>query len=424
MNLLVVGVSHRTAPVDVLDRVALTPESVDALLARLAASAAVDEALVLATCNRVEVYAAAPQFHPAVDAIAAALGTGATVSADLLQAHLFVHHADRAVEHLFAVAAGLDSMAVGESQVRGQVRDALHRADRAGTVGPRLQEVVAHALRAGKRVQAELGVDRAAPTLADRGLDLLEHTGLAVTGSRVLVLGAGSMATVAAHAVVARGAADLVVVNRDEGRGRRLADSVGARWLPSGSLVDVLPTVDVVLACTGAQGVVLSRDLVAAARAGTAGARPLGLVDLALPHDIEPDAAALDGVVLCTLADIAAAAGDGDHDLAAAGHAIVDAEVAAFVRDTRAQRAAPTLVALRAMADALVADELARLGARRPDLTTEQADEVAATVRRVVNKLLHVPTVRVKDDAAAGSQRFEQALRHLFDLRDGEEVAP
>jgi glutamyl-tRNA reductase len=422
MSVLVMGVSHHSAPIALLDEVSRAGTSAPALIDQIAKAATVTEVMVLATCNRLEVYATVPQFHPAVETITGALVASSGVSEDRLRPHLFVHHSERAADHLFLTAAGLDSMVTGESQIRFQVRAALQAARDAGTVGPTLSGLVEAALRVGKRVQTETRIDQAGRSLADEGYEALAERDLPVDGATVLVLGAGSMASVAAVAARRRGAAEIVVVNRDADRGARLADTVGGVGACWDDLPGFLAKADVLVACTGAAGTIVDEGTVLQARAGATGR--LGVLDLAMPHDVDPGVRDLPGVSLVTLGDLADRLGHEQvpmSDTLARARAIVTAEVDEYVAAQSAAAVAPTVVALRRRADDVVADELDRLRNRLGDGIDPRVDaEVAATVRRVVGKLLHTPTVRVKQAAASASGTdYEAALRHLFALDPG-----
>ncbi|MET0711768.1 MAG: glutamyl-tRNA reductase [Jiangellaceae bacterium] len=414
MSALVVGLSHHTAPVTVLERAALSADAVEKLLADVHSAEHICEAVAVVTCNRVELYADVATFHGGVDEISSLLARH--VQADLaeLTSHLYVHYEDAAVSHLFHVASGLDSMVVGESQILGQVREAYRRAQAAETVGRVLQDLFPAALRVGKRCHAETGIDSAGRSVVTVGLAAVAPTGVA--GSQALVVGAGSMAALAASTLVREGA-DVVVASRSADRAERLAGIVGGRTIELSRLSRALVDVDVVVSCTGAADVVLSADMVEAA-VRERGGRPLRVLDVALPRDVDLAVHALPGVVAADLATLA-----GRHDLAAAAEdvaavrAIVADELAAFAGARRQAQVAPTVVALRAMADDVVASELARMGSRLPDLDARALEEITKTVRRVVDKLLHAPTVRIKELAAEpGGASYESALRELFAL--------
>ncbi len=418
MTVLVVGLSHRSAPVDLLERAVLGPDAAAKLLEDVLASDHASEALVLSTCNRIEVYAEVDKFHGGLAQVSELLARQSAVDLDELTPHLYVHYEDRAVAHLFSVACGLDSMVVGASQVLGQVRAALRIAQDAGTVGRQLGELAQQALRVGKRARTETGIDRAGRSLVTAGLEHASAVVGPVDGLDVLVVGAGAMSALAAT-VVAQAGGRVTVANRTFDRGSRLADTVGGQAIELADVPAALTTADLVVSCTGAVGHVLGADLLAAAVAARpAGGRPLVVLDLALPRDVDPAANELDGLAVIDLETLAEVLATGEHvaDVDAA-RAIVAEEVAAFLGWQRAVSVAPTVVALREMADAVVRSELVRLNGRVPDLDDRERSEIALTVTRVVEKLLHVPTVRVKELATEpGGQAYADALGKLFDL--------
>ena len=415
MSILVVGVSHNSAPVRLLERVAPQPHAVPKLVQAVASCEHVTGATVIATCNRVEIYADVDRFHGSVEELSRLLVERSGESTEAMLPHLYVHYDDGAVSHLFQVAAGLDSMAVGEGQILAQTRDALRLGQELGTVGPALNVLFQQALRVGKRSRAETDIDSAAPTLVSAALDRAARLGGDVAGRRVAVVGAGSMAGLATATVSRRGAAEVVVVNRTRQRAERLATEYAGRAASLADLPTVLADADVVIACAGAAGVLVERDMVAQAR--TSG-RPLVFVDLALPHDIDPDVVTLEGVTRIDLADLAE-----ELEASAAGREvaevrrIVTEEVAAFLAARRSSSVTPTVVALRSMATAVVDAEMVRLDHRLPDLSEEQRAEVLRAVRRVADKLLHEPTVRVRELAnEAGAVSYAAALAELFAL--------
>lgn len=417
MSVLVVGLSHRTTPVALLERVAVPPESLQGLLHSALGSGSVAEAFVLSTCNRVEVYAEVSRFHPSVADISELLAVRSGVGLDGLTPHLYVHYEERAVEHLFTVACGLDSMVVGEGQILGQVKVALRLSQESGAAGRVLNELVQQALRVGKRAHTDTGLDRAGASLVSVGLDLAGDALGGLAGRRALVVGAGSMSALAATSLARLAVGELVIANRTPEHGRRLAQAVGGRYQPLTGLDEALAAADVVVSCTGAVGTVVRAEAVARARMASPSG-PLFLLDLALPHDVEPQVRSLDGVTLVDLERLAEllAGGDTAADVAAVRE-IVAEESAVFLAWERASAVAPTVVALRAMAEGLVEGELSRLEGRLPELDDRSREEVAQAVRRVVDKLLHAPTVRVKELAGSpGGQTYANALRELFDL--------
>ncbi|MEV6618097.1 glutamyl-tRNA reductase [Streptomyces sp. NPDC051051] len=552
MSLLVVGLSHRSAPVSVLERAALSADAQTKLLQDTVAAEPATEAGVLATCNRIELYADVDKFHAGVAELSTLLAQHSGVGLEELTPYLYVHYEDRAVHHLFSVACGLDSMVVGEGQILGQIKDSLARAQELHTAGRLLNDLFQQALRVGKRAHSETGIDRAGQSLVTFGLEQLAAGGDVTAwarGKRALVIGAGSMSSLAAATLARAGVAEIVVANRTFDRAERLAQILAengepvivSRAVPMESVPAELARADVAVSCTGATGLVLTAEAVAAAvegRAGTpaapaapapAGGRPehadirplpptsvgtdegcpldlsavqpgfslmgeaavagmdaatleqhatwaagqavdrreaarrpgadaelitalaataatvgriperrrpepapvpvrpepvLFLLDLAMPRDVDAAAHRLAGVRLVDIESLAEASADvpmaADVDQV---RRIVSDEVAAFGAAQRAAHITPTVVALRAMAADVVAGEIARLDGRLPGLDDKHRAEITQTVRRVVDKLLHAPTVRVKQLAAEpGGAGYADALRTLFDL-DQETVA-
>ena len=416
MSVLVVGVSHRTAPVSVLERLALDPSGVDKLVHAVAGCEHVLEATVLATCNRIEIYAEVDRFHGSVEAVSRMLCELAGERPEDIVPHLYVHYDDGAVGHLFHVVSGLDSMVVGEGQILGQTREALRIGQESGTLGPALNTLFQQALRVGKRVRAETDIDRAAPSLVSVSLDRAsDHIG-SVAGRRVVVVGAGSMAGLAVATAIRRGAAEVVVASRTRANAERLARQYDARVVALEDVGLEISTADILVSCTGATGVVLPLSLMAEARTSPTG--PLAVIDLALPHDVDPAVTALPDVELIGLARLAEELHGGEiaEDVAAVRRVVTE-EVTSFLAARRSSAVTPTVVALRTMATGVVDAEMARLGARLPDLDPDARSEVEHAVRRVADKLLHQPTVRVKELAnETGAVSYATALAELFSL--------
>ena len=432
MSVLVVGLSHKSAPVAVLERAAVSGDTVTKLLRDVVQAEPVAEAFVVSTCNRVEVYADVDRFHAGVTAICELLARHCGVPSHELTQYLYVHYEDRAVSHLLAVAAGLDSMVVGEDQILGQVRSAVKLAAEHGTAGRVLGELGRLALRTGKRARAETAIGRAGFSLLSAAVELaaarlgpLRPGEDPLAGRDVLVVGAGSMSGLATATAARSGAASITVANRTRKHAERLAASVSTVTTTVTGLADLpaaIAVADVVISCTGAAGQVITGDMVSAAlaaREAEAGRGTLVIMDLAMPRDVEPAVAARPGVVLVGMDQLSEYAGAVRDDDVAAVRTILEAELAAYQSAMDAARVAPTVVALRAKAAGVVDAELARLAGRlsADDLSGHALDEIAQTVRRVVDKLLHAPTVRVKELAGSpGGEEYAAALRVLFDL--------
>jgi glutamyl-tRNA reductase len=435
VSTLVVGLSHKSAPLSLLERALVSGDDLAKLLRDLSAAEHVAGVFVISTCNRAEIYAEVDKFHGGVSVICDLLARHSGIPLAELTPHLYVHYEDRAVQHLLAVACGLDSMVVGESQILGQVRQALQIAREQRTLDRPLSELGTLALRTGKRAHAETGIDQAGASLVTvglaaaagrlRGLDTpAAGPGAALlAGLNVLIVGAGSMSSLAVATAAKLGPAGITVANRGQQRARQLAATVSARWTDLSRLTAEVAAADLMVSCTGAPSLVLTAAMAREALAARPTGRPLVLLDLALPRDIDPDAGRLPGVAVVSLEDLRDAGSPGwpgalahDEHVAAVRQIVAD-EFAAHVSAGRAADVAPTVVALRAKAAEVVDAELARLASRLVDLEPRTRDEIARALHRVVDKLLHAPTVRVKELAGSpGADSYEAALRVLFDL--------
>ena len=303
MSVLIVGMSYKTAPLSVLERVAFDSEGAQKLIRETSEIEHVTEATVLSTCNRTEVYADVDRFHGSVEAISRMLGDRTGQSAEDVLEHLYVHYDDGAVSHLFHVAAGLDSMVLGESQILGQTREALRVGQEVGTVGPALNVLFQQALRVGKRSHAETDIDRVGPSIVSTAMDRAAmHVG-GIADKRVVVVGAGAMASLTVATAAREGARSIVVANRTPERAHRLAEQYGATAIPLSDLAEATGPVDVLVSCTGAAGFLIDADAVSSRRTDDA---PLAVVDLALPRDVDPSVADLPGVRLIALETLAA----------------------------------------------------------------------------------------------------------------------
>jgi len=425
VSVLVVGLSHKSAPVETLERAAVGGDTLGKLLRDIAHLPDTAETFVISTCNRVEVYAEVDRFHGGVNGICELLARHSGIPAGELTASLYVHYEDRAVQHLLAVASGLDSMVVGEDQILGQVRAALKAASDYGTLGRSLRDLGRIALRTGKRARAETGIDRLGISLVSVGVELaasrLGPTGAELlTGRAVLVVGAGAMSGLAVATAARAGAAQITVANRTRSKAERLATAAGGVVADFADLPAAIAGADLVISCTGAAGAVITGQMTAAALDQRPAGAPLVLLDLAMPRDVDPAVAGLPDVSVIGLDELR---GTGEAAVGAAEvaavRAIVDEEFAAYGSAVRAAQVTPTVVALRAKAATVVDAELERLGGRLSEhgVSGHALEEIAQTVRRVVDKLLHAPTVRVKELASSpGGEEYETALRVLFDL--------
>ena len=423
MCLLVMGLSHHRTPLDLLERAAADDASATAFERLALRGSHIHEALVLSTCNRTEVYADTLTFHGAISDLTAAFIASTDLPLDTLRPHLHVHYEERAVAHAFSVASGLEAMAVGEDQILGQIRSALARAQAHGHVGPQLNALLQQALRVGKRVHTETDVDKVSSSLVGVGLARAEEILGDLSQRSVLVIGAGGMGALAATAARRQGVARLLVANRDARRAHSLADRLDGVAIPWEEREQALADADVVIASTGAPGTVIRADAVERAIAARVsegrGSGPQVLLDLALVHDIDRNVHRVGGATLLGLAELGALLSEGaaSPEIAAARD-MVTAEVVAYVAERAAEAVVPTVRALRATAEQILIDELARLDRRDLRLADSQRAEVERAMHRLIDKLLHTPTVRVKELAERGQGGdYARALSELFDLR-------
>ncbi|MDT4937855.1 MAG: glutamyl-tRNA reductase [Pseudonocardiales bacterium] len=412
MSVLVLGLSHRTTPVPVLERAAVPADDLRKLLDELHRAEPISEVLLLSTCNRVEVYADVARFHPAVAEITALLARHAGLHVSDLSDHLYVHYAEAAAEHMFSVASGLDSMVIGESQILGQLRAAYALGTETGSIGTVLHDLAQTALRVGKRVHSETGIDRAGASIVSVALDRADDVLGTIAGRRAVIVGAGSMGALAAATLRRRGVTDIVVANRSAERGERMAATVGGRSVDLAALPAEIAAADLLVSSTGATGLVIEADSI-----GSRADRPLVVLDLALPRDVDPSVGAEPGVTYVDLEALRSGGASVSDDEVRAATSVVAQELSTYLAQQQQLAVAPTVTALRARANQVIDGELVRLDSRLPGLDTDVRREVADAVRRAVEKVLHAPTVRVKELAATpGGDQYAAALRELFDL--------
>ena len=421
MSVVVVGLSHRTAPLELLERMAVPDEVLPKALGDLMSRDFVSEAVVLSTCHRIEVYAVAERFHGAMADVRHFLAELSFVPPEDFSDHLYVHYDDAAAAHLFGVTAGLDSVVLGESQILRQVRDAWERARAEEAAGSRLSELFRRALEAGKRARTETGIGRGIASLSQAAVAMAAERLGTLADRNVVVLGAGQMGAglvddVAEADVPGR---RVTVANRTWSRAEQLAARAGGRAVPLEGLPAALHDADLLLTSTGSSSAVLTTadvERVIETRAG----RPLLIIDLGMPRDVDPGVAGLPDVSLLGLPDVetfvqASLQERGKEVLPV--QAIVAEEVERWVEAVTARHATPTIAALRQRAEEVRAAELDRYRNRLADLEPREREAVEALTRGLLGKLLHDPTVRLKD--AAGSARGDRlagALRELFDL--------
>ena len=416
MSVVVVGLNHRTVPLDVLERMTVDGDRLPKALYDLRARPHLSEAVVLSTCNRTEIYAVAERYHGAIDDVRSFLVDLSGLNVDAFVDHLYAYHDDVAVAHLFKVAAGLDSAVLGETEILGQVRSALEVAQKEDAASAELNRLFSAALSAGRKARVQTGIGKGTTSVSQAAVAMAADRLGSLEGRRILVLGAGEIATGMAAALAgAQGLKEIVVANRTRARASELAKRIGGRVVDFGELASALVDIDVMLTSTGATSMIVTAEDVRAVMSARDG-RPLLIVDVAVPRDVEPAAATIDGVTLLDMDDLRAFA---DASLAERRReiprvqTILSNEVARFQEELAAREVVPLIVELRERAEDIRLAEIARLGALDP----ETRERVEAATRGVVNKLLHEPTVRLKAEAAtARGERLADALRHLFDL--------
>lgn len=421
MSVVVVGLSHRTAPLELLERMAMRDDRLPKALADLVARDFLSEAVVLSTCHRVEVYAVAERFHGAMADVRHFLSELSFVPPEDFADHLYVHYDDAAAAHLFAVAAGLDSVVLGESQILGQVRDAWERAREEEAAGSRLSQLFRQALEVGKRARSETAIARGITSLSQAAVAMASERLSTLAARNVVVLGAGEMGAGLVEEVAEAEVPGnrVTVANRTWARAEQLAERAGGRAVTLDRLPAALADADLLLTSTGSARVVLSAADLTRALAPR-GSRPLLIVDLGMPRDVDPAVAELPDVSLLGLADVetfVAARLDERRKEVGPVRAIVAEELDRWVDATTARRATPTVAALHQRAEEIRSAELARYRNRLADLEPRERDAVEALTRSLLGKLLHDPTVRLKDNAGSPKgERLAGALTELFDL--------
>lgn len=418
MSIVVIGVNHRTGPLSLLERVAVPADALPKAIVGLVSRSTIREAAVLSTCNRTEVYAVAERFHGAFADIRDFLCELGGLSHDELQPHLYSEHDDEAVAHLFEVAAGLDSAVIGETEILRQVRNAWELAQVEGGARATLNLLFRHAIETGKRARTETAISRGTSSVSSAAVDMAhEHVGT-LAASRVLVVGAGEMGEGVAMALKGAGATDITVTNRTEERALSLAQRVGGAVAAFPQLVDSLREADVLLTCSGAGTIVIDHDMLASARADID--TPLLIVDVAVPRNVESAVSALSGVTLLDLDDLRDWADRGlELRAAEAAHVrrIVGEEVDRFALEAAARQAAPLVAQMHEKAELIRQAELDRFSSRLAGLDADQRATVDAVTKALIAKMLHHPSVRLKDDAGTPQgERNAAAVRDLFDL--------
>ena len=414
MHILLVGLNHKSAPLEVREGVSFSKEQLLDALPLLRDRAG--EGVILSTCNRTEVYAATKSTSKAAERIQRFLAEYHGLSLEAISPYLYHRAEDEAVRHLFRVASGLDSMIVGESHILGQVRDALTAASQAQSVQVSLVGLFHAAVRAGRRVREETSIGRNALSISYAGVQLAQRVLGNLRGRRVLLIGAGEAGRLVAQALRTTGVSDLMIANRTKARGEELADDLGGRALAFSEIGDALGEADIVIAATDSPEYIITEDMVAAAARRRR--EPLFMFDLALPRDVDPQVASLEGVSLFNIDDLSAIAEEnleGRKCAVADAEAMVEDDLARFMKWWNSLDAEPIIKTLRQQAEEIRQAELSRALRRMPDLPSEHREAVEALTRAIVNKMLHDPTVFLKQRADKSQL---EAARDLFQLWD------
>lgn len=419
MPILTLGISFRRAPIELLERLAFVDDDLTKAYRHAANFDALDETVILSTCNRVEVYASTPSFHAGFLALKRLLTEPRGVAADELADPLYSHWERDAAEHLFAVAAGLDSMVLGETQIHAQVREALRRAESEGAAGPSVTGLFHAATRAGRRVRQETSLGDAPDAFVALGADAAREALGGLAGRDAVLVGAGQMASLAVKHLRRQGVGPVRILNRSLQHARALAERTNAEPGDLGALPDALRHADIVICATGAAGIVVREDIVRDACSARAG-RPLVLVDLAVPRDVEPSAGSIEAVRLIDVSALRERLADVNEETAATiarAHEIVSEEVGRYVVRRRADALSPLIRAMRRRGDQIVGAELRRHATRLTELTPDERAAVESLARGIVAKLLHDPIVGLKERTDPDTQKLHaRVLTELLGL--------
>ena len=422
MSIVLVGLNHKTAPVEVRERLAFSDEACAASLRALVDGEVVREGLIVSTCNRVEILAAAarPKGEDAVEVLSDFLSSARSVPVELFNGHLYTHADEAAVRHVFRVASSLDSMVVGEPQVLGQVRHAYSLAVEAGTAGRVLHKLVHHALRVAKRVRTETGIAASAVSISFTAVELGRKIFGSLRGATVLLVGAGEMAELAAQHLAGAGAARVFVANRTYETAQRLAAKFGGEAVEFGALEANLAHADIVICSTGAREYIITPEMAERARAARRN-RPAFFIDISVPRNVDPAVARLDNLFVFDVDDLEAVVASNIRERereAERAELIVESEVMQFQQALRALDIGPTVGALKEKLRRIAHEEFERQRNRLGDLTPEQEQAIEAMLMSTVNKISHPVIHRMRRSYDAGEENEVQTWRDIFGLEE------
>ena len=419
MSLVVIGLNHRTAPLDLLERMSIDDSRLTKALADLIERPHVTEAVILSTCNRTEVYAYVEKFHGAYQDVREFLSAITYQPPELFADHLYTHYDQEVARHLFRVASGLDSAVVGENEVLGQVRRAWETSQHEHTAGPVLAPLFRHAVETGKRARTETTISRNIASVSQAAISMARQRLGSLEGISVLVLGAGEMGEGLVRSLHDAGVSSIAIANRTWENAVELAGRVGGTPVRLTELHTTLVGVDLLVTSTGASSLMVEATDLSALMTRREG-RPLLIVDIAVPRDVDPSAGSIDGITLLDMNDLRAFADSGIRERqreVSAVEVIIEQEVERYSAYATAREVAPLIAALHGRADEIRDSELERFASRLSDLSPKEREAVEALVQGVIGKMLYRPTVRLKDAAgSARGERLADALRDLFDL--------
>ena len=419
MSCVVIGLNHSTAPLDVLEQVTVAPDDLDKALHDLSLRPYVSEGVVLSTCNRTEVYILAERFHGAFQDVRDFLSQISFVAPETLNDHLYTFYDDQAIEHLFRVSAGVDSAVLGEHEILGQIKRAWESAQKQDCVGMSLNSIFRAAVAVGKRVRTETSISRSIASVSQAAIVMAEERRGSLAGQHVLLVGAGEMGSGMAKTLATRGTASITVMSRTDATATDIAAQIGAQVRPFDELDQALGVCDVAFTSTASPGMVVDVDMVSPLLDQRS--HDLLILDVAMPRDVAAGVGELPGVELYDLDAIGAfvakglesRAGEVEHV-----NQIIADEMVRHLSEVGKQSVSPLITSFRSQVESLRADEMVRQANKLGDLTPEQRAAVDDATRAVLNKVLHEPTMRLKDSAnSLRGERLAAALRELFDLQ-------
>lgn len=419
MSFVVIGLNHATAPLDVLEQVTVAPDDLDKALHDLSLRPYVSEGVVLSTCNRTEVYILAERFHGAFQDVRDFLSQISFVAPETLNDHLYTFYDDQAIEHLFRVSAGVDSAVLGENEILGQIKRAWESAQKQDCVGMSLNSIFRAAVAVGKRVRTETSISRSIASVSQAAIVMAEERRGSLAGQHVLLIGAGEMGSGMAKTLATRGTASLTVMSRTQTTAVDIAEQIGAQVRPFDELDQALGVCDVAFTSTASPSIVVDVDMVSPLLDQRT--QDLLILDVAMPRDVAAGVGELPGVELCDLDAIGAFVAKGLESRAGEVeqvNLIIADEMLRHLSEVGKQSVSPLITSFRSQVESLRADEMVRQANKLGDLTPEQRTAVDDATRAVLNKVLHEPTMRLKDSAnSLRGERLAAALRELFDLQ-------